>query len=607
MTFFEKLQEKKVNLYFLSFINSRDFGSDNMKIDNEKLNEIRNSLNIVDVISSYIPLSMKGKNYFGVCPFHDDHSPSMSVSSEKQIYTCFSCGATGNVFKFIQDYENISFMESVKKCADMAGISVDISGYKANNKYQDLYDIYELSQKFYQNNINTELGKKAREYLHGRNIDDGIIKEFGIGLSLNEKDSLTKLLKSKKYSDDLLIRSGLVNENDYVLNDVYRNRIMFPMYDLNGKIIGYNGRVYNGETENKYINSKETEIFKKRELLYNYHRAKEECRKQKYVIIMEGPMDVIRASTVGINNCVAALGTAFGKEQAMLIRKLSDNVILCFDGDDAGLKATKGAIVELSKIGITPKIVRLEDNSDPDEYIIKHGKDGFLNKINNAMNIMQFKEILLKNEYNLDDTLELSKYVNKMISEIDNIDDDVLREVSINKLSNETGVSIETINSKLTKKETVEIIEEKKEKVKLDKYVKSEMYILYYMLNEANAIKMYEKKITHMPTEKYRQLAFQIDYFYKENGYINVADFITFLKDDNDSIKTLGEITALDLSLDDYKDKMEDYLENIRKYNEKEQKNIYKSKMKLESDYDKKLELAKKRLDIKLRSEENDR
>lgn len=578
-----------------------------MKIDNEKLNEIRNSLNIVDVISNYVPLSMKGKNYFGVCPFHDDHSPSMSVSPERQIYTCFSCGTTGNVFKFIQDYDNISFMEAVKKCADMAGISLDITGYKTTNKYQDLYDIYELSQKFYQNNINTEFGKKAKEYLHGRNISDNIIKEFGIGLSLNEKDSLTKLLKSKKYSDDLLIRSGLVNENDYVLNDVYRNRIMFPMYDLNGKINGYNGRVYNGETENKYINSKETEIFKKRELLYNYHRAKEECRKSKYVIIMEGPMDVIRASTVGIKNCVAALGTAFGKEQAMLIRKLSDNVILCFDGDDAGLKATKGAIVELSKIGITPKIVRLEDNSDPDEYIIKHGKDGFLSKINNAMNIIQFKEILLKSEYNLDDTLELSKYVNKMISEIDTIDDDILREVSINKLSNETGVSIETIKSKLTTKGKVEVIEEKKDKIKLDKYVKSEMYILYYMLNEVNAIKMYEKKITHMPTEKYRQLAFQIDYFYKENGYINIADFITYLKDDNESIKTLGEITTLDLSLDDYKDKMEDYLENIRKYNEKEQKNIYKTKMKLEDDYDRKLELARKRLDIKMRSEENDR
>ena len=240
-----------------------------MKIDNNTLNEIRNNLDIVDVISSYLSLTSKGKNYFGVCPFHDDHSPSMSVSKEKQIYTCFSCGATGNVFKFIQDYENISFIESVKKCADMAGIFIDVGQARERNKYQELYDIYELSQKFYQNNINTELGKKAKEYLKNRQLNNNIIKEFGIGLSLNEKDSLTKLLKSKKYDEKNLIRSGLINENNYQLNDVYRNRIMFPLYDLNGKVIGYNGRVYNDETENKYVNSKETEIFKKRELLYN--------------------------------------------------------------------------------------------------------------------------------------------------------------------------------------------------------------------------------------------------------------------------------------------------------------------------------------------------
>ena len=588
----------------MSFINYRDFGSDIMKIDNNKLNEIRNSLNIVDVISNYIPLSMKGKNYFGVCPFHDDHSPSMSVSQERQIYTCFSCGATGNVFKFVQDYENITFMEAVKKCADMAGITVEISKTNTTNKYKDLYDIYELSQKFYQNNINTELGKKAKEYLYSRNINDDIIKEFGIGLSLNEKDSLTKLLKSKKYSDDVLIRSGLINENNFELNDVYRNRIMFPMHDLNGKIIGYNGRVYNGEKENKYINSKETEIFKKRELLYNYYRAKEACRISKYVIVMEGPMDVIRASTVGIKNCVAALGTAFGKEQAMLIRKLSNNVILCFDGDDAGLKATKGAIEELNKLGITPKIVRLEDNSDPDEYIVKNGKEKFLNKIENAISVMQFKETLLKKEYNLDDTLELSKYVNTMIKEIDGINDDVLKELSINKLSKETGISIETIESKLTKKEETPVLE-KPIITKQNKYVKSEMYLIYYMLLEVDAIKMYEKKITHMPTEKYRHLAFQIDYFYKENGYINVADFITYLKDE-DEIKTVGEIAGLDLPTDNYKDKVEDYLDNIRKYNEKEQANIYKSKIKLEDDYERKLELAKKAVEIKQRREEND-
>ena len=179
-------------------------------MDNNLLNEIRNKVDIVDVISSYLPLTPKGKNYFGVCPFHDDHSPSMSVSKEKQIYTCFSCGATGNVFKFIEDYENISFMEAVKKCADIAGVEVNIKGKSDYNKYQSLYDIYELSQKFYQNNINSALGKKAKEYLYSRNLNDEVIKEFGIGLSLGDRAILTKMLL-KKFSEDDLLKSGLVN------------------------------------------------------------------------------------------------------------------------------------------------------------------------------------------------------------------------------------------------------------------------------------------------------------------------------------------------------------------------------------------------------------
>jgi len=575
-------------------------------IDNNILNEIRNNLDIVDVISGYLPLTSKGKNYFGVCPFHDDHSPSMSVSKEKQIYTCFSCGATGNVFKFIQDYENISFMEAVKKCADMASISINVGQAKKVNKDQDLYDIYELSQKFYQNNINTELGKKAKNYLHDRKLDDNIIKEFGIGLSLNEKDMLTKLLKSKKYDDKTLIRSGLVNENNYMLNDVYRNRIMFPLYDLNGKVIGYNGRVYNGETENKYVNSKETDIFKKRELLYNYHRAKDECRRKKSVIIMEGPMDVIRAYTVGVKNCVAALGTAFGKEQAMLIRKLSSNVILCFDGDDAGLKATKGAIEELTKLGIEPKIVRLENNSDPDEYIIKNGGDSFKSRIDNPMNIMEFKESLLKKEYNLKNTEELAGYINTMISEINKIDDDILREVSINKLSKETDIDINLLKSKITKKEPVKIEVKKPVNVRLNKYQKSERNLIYYMLID-KAVKMYEKKITHMHVDKYRHLAFQINQFYKENGYIDTADLITYLESDTESIKTIGEITSLELPMEVNYEEIEDYLNNIREFNEKEQSKIYKEKLKKEVDIKKKIELANKALEIKRRREENGR
>lgn len=588
------------------FIDYREcFGSGFMKIDNNTLNQIRNSLDIVDVISKYLPLTSKGKNYFGVCPFHDDHSPSMSVSREKQIYTCFSCGATGNVFKFIQDYENLTFLEAVKKCADMASINVDIETKRISNKNQVLYDIYNLSQMFYQNNINTELGAKARDYLHNRKLNDSVIKEFGIGLSLNDSDSLLKILKAKGYSDKDLIRSGLVNENNYTLNDVYRNRIMFPLYDLNGKVIGYNGRVYNGETENKYVNSKETEIFKKRDLLYNYYRAKEECRKIHQVIIMEGPMDVIRASTIGVKNCVASLGTAFGPEQAMLIRKLSNNVILCFDGDAAGLKATKSAIAELAKIGITPLIVRLEDDSDPDEYIIKKGKEAFINKIKSPLNIIEFKEKLLKNEYNLNNTLELSNYINKMIIEINSIDDDILREVSIKKLSDETGIGDQIIRSKIAKKEeTVEIPKPKLSK--LNKYEKSERDLVYYMLIDKNVIKMYEKKITHMPTPKYRHLAFQIDEFYKENGYINTADLISHLSGDKEALSTIGEISSLEYSDNINYDLISDYLDNIRKYNEKEQVKAYKEKMEKTSEYKAKMDLALKRVELRKRREEND-
>ena len=213
-------------------------------MDYNVINEIRKSVNIVDVISDYLPLTKKGKNYFGVCPFHDDHSPSMSVSEEKQIYTCFSCGATGNVFKFLQDYENISFLEAVKKCADKCGIEFSYGKKKQINHNQDLYDIYEFASKLYQNNLYSVKGKEARGYLASRKLSDEIIKEFQLGLSLDEPNILTEALK-KKYDDATLIKSGLVNEGEYDLYDIYRNRIMFPLYDLAGNIVGYNGRIYN--------------------------------------------------------------------------------------------------------------------------------------------------------------------------------------------------------------------------------------------------------------------------------------------------------------------------------------------------------------------------
>lgn len=574
-------------------------------MDNDIINEIRHNVNIVDVISEYLPLAKKGKNYFGVCPFHDDHSPSMSVSEEKQIYTCFSCGATGNVFKFIQDYENVSFLEAVKKCADMCGIEFNYGNKKENNRYQDLYDIYAFASKIYQNNLYSAKGVQAREYLKNRKLSMEVIKEFQIGLSLDEPSIITNILK-EKYDDKTLIQSGLVNEGEYQLYDIYRNRIMFPLYDLRGNIVGYNGRIYNTtKKDNKYINSKETPIFKKSNLLFNYHRAKEYCRDAKSVIIVEGQIDTIRLYEVGIKNVVASLGTAITKEHAMLLRKLSSNIILCFDGDSAGEKATKSAILELSKLGINPKIVRLNDNLDPDEYILKYGKDEFLDKINNAYTVIEFKELLLKKDIDLNNSLELANYTNQMIKEISSIDDDVLKEISINKLALETKLDIDFLRSKLVNNEPKKSLS-KVSKLKFNKYEKSEQALLFYMLKSVDVIKIYEKKITHMPTKKYRKLAFQIDCFYKEKGFIDVADLLTFLKDDLESVTVIGEILAQNLKEEVTDEAILDYLDNIRKYNEKDISNKYKQQLYEETNLKRKIELANKAIAYKIRSEKND-
>ena len=577
-----------------------------MQMDNNLINEIRNSVDIVDVISSYIPLISRGKNYFGVCPFHDDHSPSMSVSKEKQIYTCFSCGATGNVFNFIQDYEKISFKDALKKCADIAGIDVNIKGDTKKLKNQELYDIYDMAQKFYQNNLNTEYGKKAINYLQSRGLDIDTIKHFNIGLSLNTNDTLFNILRKRNYSANLLIKSGLITENN---KDVFVNRIMFPLYDANGRLIGYNGRIYNNEDTNRYVNTKETEIFKKREFLYNYHNVLEDVRRQKQVIIMEGPMDVINSYQHGIKNVIATMGTAFSPEHALLIRRLKCEVILCFDGDDAGRKGTKLAIDELTKIGIIPKVVMLDNGLDPDSAL-KQDEKMLKDLIANPLTIMEYKEKMLHNNLNLNNTEELAIYVNDMLKEIAKIDDEILKEITLNKLVSESKLDKELLLEKLAnlnKKEEKVIEIPKIEKKKIDKYEKSERNLLYYMLHYGDVITMYDKKVTHISNDSYRKLAYQVSAFYKKNKYINVADLITELKDDKDAIKTIGELESLNLHEKYTEEEIDDYLNNILEENINNQISIYKKELQAENSLDKKIEYANKLVEFKLRSEENDR
>lgn len=599
----------------MSYIIYVGFFSGGDIVDNNAINDIRKSVDIVSVISHYIPLVSRGKNYFGVCPFHDDHSPSMSVSKDKQIYKCFSCGATGNVFNFIMDYENVSFPESLKILSDITGIvisGIDVKSTKKNvNK--SLFDIYDVSSKLFINNLNTNYGKEAKEYLHNRGIDDSLINEFQIGLSLKERDLLTRLLVKKGFSNKDMVDSGLIVKSDYGFNDIYMNRIMFPLYDVTGKIVGYSGRIYTDEDISryktnreipKYINTRETAIFKKGELLYNYHRAKESCRRKNVVIITEGFMDVIRCHSVGVTNVVAAMGTSFTKEHVMLIRKLARDVILCFDGDEAGAKATESCINLLLEYNITPKVVRLPENLDPDEFILKYGKDKFINMIDNPINIMDFKLSYLKSNKDLSNSVDMSSYVNSVIDELKLIDDDILREISLRKLSEESHLDIDFLRDKIDSVKEVSEVPIKKVSKSISKYDKAQMNLIFYMLNNEDVVKMYDEKVTFMPNDNYRKLATYISCFYKENGFVSIADIMTYLSNFDGMINVLGEVLDLKLK-DDYSiSEIEDYIFTIKDYNIKNEISRLQIEQKNEVDTAKKIEIAKKIIDLKLMEQE---
>lgn len=550
-------------------------------LSTEKINEIRASVDIVEIISSYLPLTAKGKNFLGICPFHSDHSPSMNVSKEKQIYTCFSCGATGNVFNFIMDYENISFIEAVKICADKAGIILTTNSIHSEDKNKKLYDIYNTSQKFYINNINTTNGIEAKKYLEKRNINTDCIKEFGIGLALNSRDSLLKLLLNKQYEDKDIEKAGLIIKNNSGYADMYIDRIMFPLFDLTGKIVGYSGRVYNKDIKPKYINTKETKIFKKGETLYNYHKAKESARENNELIIVEGFMDVIRMYTIGITNVVATMGTAVTKNQALLMKRLSNEIILCFDGDEAGNEATNSCINELLKIGISPKIVRLEQNLDPDEYILKYGKEKFVNKIKNPMNSMEYKMNYLKKDKDLQNNFEMAQYVESVISELSNIDNDIYVELTLQKLSEESKLNIDYLRSKINKTEKIKI-EKIEKKSKKNKYEIIEQNLIYQMLCSKEAIKIFAKNKPLIENEIHKKIINKIGLYYKEKGNIILADIITYFDSE------LKEVVNSIININDNKD-----------YDEREFMSYINSlnKRKIKKEIDFKNELIKKEID----------
>ncbi len=558
-------------------------------INNEVVNEIRNKTDIVDVISKYVNLTKKGKNYFGICPFHDDHSPSMSVSPDKQIYTCFSCGASGNVFTFVADYEKISFHEAVRLLGEKVGIEVGKS-ITSDAKKDDYFDIYNMSNKFYQNSLFTNLGKNAIEYLEKRNIDKETIKKFGIGLSI-QKVSLTDYLVNKKYSIDKLIDCGITNDNGH---DIFINRIMFPIYDLNGNPVAFSGRIYNTRDTAKYVNTKETDKFKKGKILYNYHIAKEQLKKNDSIIIMEGQMDVIRASTIGINNCIATMGTALTKDHKNIIRNMANTIILCFDGDSAGEKATISAIELLEDTDANIKIVRLPDNMDPDEYILKNGKDSFLAQIKSASSLIDYKMELLKKSKDFSNIKDVSSYINSALKELVNEKDDIIIELNLKKISDNFNIEYKTIKDKYNKliKNKKIIIKEIKPKNNYNKYDMAENYLIYYMLKDTKVLNMVENRVGYFPNKNIRELSNEIIYYFHKYGIINVADFISYISDREEIRKTLQDIIAMNIKEDFQEKEIEDYIFVVNEYHKEERINNLNKKLKEEKDPLKQAEIS---------------
>ncbi len=570
-----------------------------MVVSEELINEIRRSVNIVDVVSDYIPVEQKGRNYFALCPFHDDHNPSMSISPDKQIYTCFVCGAHGNVFNFVMDYEHVSFIDAVKMIGRRVGVNIDLpTQYKKPKEkgLEDLYNIYDIANKFYQNNLSTKEGSDAREYLSNRDFKEDVIKEFGIGLSLNNK--LSSMLV-KKYDKDILIRSGICNESGGNIFDAFTERIMFPLWDIDGNVVGFSGRIYKTKDSSKYVNSKESDIFKKGKLIYNYHRAKEEVRKKKFVLVVEGFMDVIALYKVGIKNVVAMMGTAVTNEQANLLKRLSTNIFLCFDGDSAGNMATMSCANELTKVGITPKVIRLPENLDPDEYIKKYGSDNFNDYLDNPKSLIDYKMDYYKNNTNFNDSIEVSKYIKDVVSEIDEITDPVVREIIIKKLSDETDVSVATIKGMVKGKDVIKTTP-KKSTIKYDKYKKAEMRLIYYMLRHKEVINIYERNKCFFPTDEYRALVSELVYYYKKHGIIYVADFLSYISDKKELLDAFNKIDTMELSENYTTDEIMDYINLLNEYGVNEEFKRKSLEFKKEIDEKKKIEIAKEMIELRV-------
>lgn len=414
----------------------------------ELVEEIRMKNDIVDVISGYVRLQRKGGSHFGLCPFHNEKSPSFSVSQSKQMYYCFGCGAGGNVFTFLMEYEHYTFQEAIKALADRAGVALPEIEYSAEMKQKEsrrarLLEVNKEAAKYFYYLLRGKDGMQGLHYLQKRELSDETMKKFGLGYASKYSDDLTKYLKSKGYQDDLIKEAGLCTiDEKYGAHDKFWNRVMFPIQDMNHRVIGFGGRVM-GDGTPKYLNSPETPVFDKSRNLYGLNFAR--TSRAGNMILCEGYMDVIAMHQAGFGQAVASLGTAFTEGQANLIRRYTQNVLLSYDSDGAGVKAALRAIGILKEAGMTGKVIHLEPYKDPDEFIKNLGAQEFQKRIDQAENSFFFELRILERDYDLKDPEGKTKFHQELARRLCGFSEEVERENYIEAVAEHYHIGFENL------------------------------------------------------------------------------------------------------------------------------------------------------------------
>ena len=524
----------------------------------EVIEEVRMRSDIVDIISGYVKLQKKGSNLFGLCPFHQEKSPSFSVSPSRQMYHCFGCGVSGNVITFVMEYENYSFREALEMLADRAGVKLPKMEYSKEAKAQAdlkaaLLEINKLAANYFYYQLKQPQGRQGYEYFTNRKLTDETIRRFGLGYSNKVSDDLYRYLKSKGYDDSILKETGLVTIEERGARDKFWNRVMFPIMDVNSRVIGFGGRVL-GDGEPKYLNSPETKLFDKSRNLYGLNYAR--TSREKYMLLCEGYMDVIAMHQAGFTNAVASLGTALTEQHAMLLKRYTDQVILTYDSDGAGVKAALRAIPILKRAGISTKVLNMRPYKDPDEFMKNLGPEEFRKRIETARNSFLYEIDVLKSRYQMEDPEQKTEFYNQTARKLLQFSEALERDNYIQAVSREFFINYEDLRQLVNrlgsqyggglKPETEEGTVRRSEGRKKDKEEgirQSERLLLTWLIEDPGLFDKIEGIIGPEDFVKplYREAAEAV-FKAHESGTVNPAAILNHFIDDEGSYK---EVAAL--------------------------------------------------------------